>query len=56
MSKEINKIECSVCESTFKLVYESHDVSGYPKFCSFCGSETYNDEESPEDFYDPDNE
>lgn len=45
MSKEITKIECSVCESHYKLVYDPNNTSGYPKFCSFCGSECFDDDD-----------
>ena len=49
MSKEIENNECDCCESHYRLVYNLSDTSGYPKFCPFCGSEVYNDEDSPDE-------
>lgn len=45
MSKEINKKTCRHCESTYKLVFDLDNTSGYPKFCPFCSSEIYDDED-----------
>jgi len=36
MSKEIETIICEVCESSYKLVYDLNETSGYAKFCPFC--------------------
>lgn len=47
MSKEIENKVCTVCESSYRLVYDLDDTSGYPKFCPFCGADTYDDK--PED-------
>jgi hypothetical protein len=53
MSKEIQKKECSECESNFKLVFSLDETSGYPKFCPFCGCDIY-DEEEPHNEEDDD--
>jgi ribosome-associated toxin RatA of RatAB toxin-antitoxin module len=45
MSKEIENKECQECESSYRLVYNLDDTSGYPKFCPFCSAEIYKDEE-----------
>lgn len=45
MSKEIENKECQECESSYRLVYNLDDTSGYPKFCPFCSAEIYTDEE-----------
>jgi len=45
MSKEIENKECTECESSYRLVYNLDDTSGYPKFCPFCCVEIYKDEE-----------
>lgn len=44
MSKEVKKHECLYCDSTYKLMYDLNNTSGYPKFCPFCGAETYDDD------------
>ena len=36
-SKEVETLVCSVCESSFKLIYDLTKTSGYAKFCCFCG-------------------
>jgi ribosome-associated toxin RatA of RatAB toxin-antitoxin module len=36
---------CKSCESQYKLVFNQDEVSGYPKFCPFCGDEDYDEEE-----------
>lgn len=48
MSKEIDKITCTYCESTYKLSYSLDETSGFPKFCPFCANENY--EEAMPDF------
>lgn len=45
MSREVNKVICRDCESEYKLMYDLDDTSGHPKFCPFCASEVYNDDE-----------
>jgi hypothetical protein len=37
MPKEVEEKICVFCESQYKLSYVGEDVSGYPKFCCFCG-------------------
>lgn len=39
MSKKVEEQLCLVCESQYKLAYTPEDVSGFPKFCPFCGEE-----------------
>jgi hypothetical protein len=36
MSKEIESIVCEVCESSYKIVYDLNQTSGWAKFCPFC--------------------
>jgi len=38
-NKEVEKVICPVCESSYKLVYEVEETSGFAKFCCFCASE-----------------
>ena len=45
VDKEIENKECSECSSSFRLVYNLDDTSGYPKFCCFCGCEMYDNED-----------
>jgi len=45
MSKEIENKECEECESSYRLVYNLDNTSGFPKFCPFCGSEVYAENE-----------
>lgn len=52
MAKIIENKECRVCESKYKLVYDLDETSGYPKFCPFCGSEIYDDEDLEEDMFE----
>lgn len=49
MSKEVEKIVCSYCESEYKILYEPESTSGLPKFCSFCSEELYSGDELIED-------
>lgn len=49
MSREVNKITCSICESSYKLVFDLDETSGYPKVCPFCASEIYADEDQEEE-------
>lgn len=44
MSKEVINHVCRYCESEFKLSYDPNNVSGFPKFCSFCGEESLAEE------------
>jgi hypothetical protein len=46
MSKEVDKLICSYCESEYKLMYDLDNTSGHPKFCPFCASDIF--EEEPE--------
>lgn len=41
MSKEVEKKTCVHCESTYKLMFDLNETSGFPKFCPFCSSENY---------------
>ena len=41
MSREILNHTCEYCESSFKLSYDDNDISSLPKFCPFCGEETF---------------
>lgn len=52
MSKEVQKFECHYCDSTFKIVYDPAETSGYPKLCPFCGSDLDSDED---DYLEEDN-
>lgn len=48
MSKEIEIIICTSCESNYRLVYDLTETSGFGKFCPFCSSEV-NEEDYPEE-------
>lgn len=54
MSREVDKRICEFCESEYKLMYNLDDTNGHPKFCPFCGSDVYDEEDSEE--YDRDEE
>jgi hypothetical protein len=43
--KHIDKLTCEECESDFKLIYDTTETSGFPKFCPYCGSDLETDEE-----------
>lgn len=43
-SKEIEINTCRECESTYKLVYDNSEASGFPKFCPFCGADIDHEE------------
>jgi hypothetical protein len=45
MSREVEKIYCQDCESEYKILYEPEATSGLPKFCTFCSSEVFNQED-----------
>lgn len=49
MSKEVEKKICTYCESDYKLMYDLDTTSGHPKFCPFCASEVYDEDEVAED-------
>lgn len=49
MSKQIENKTCQVCESEYRLVYTLGDTSGFPKFCPFCGSDAYDEDETEDD-------
>ena len=53
MGKEIEKKTCPECESVYKVVYNTDDTAGVPKFCPFCGCEAY-DEDHDSDHGDED--
>lgn len=44
MSKEVEKKVCQQCESSYKLLFDLDSTSGYPKFCPFCGCDTYDED------------
>lgn len=48
MSREINNLTCDFCESEYKLMYNLDNTNGTPKFCPFCGSDIYVEEEGDE--------
>jgi transposase-like protein len=54
MTKEVQKITCNFCESSYKVLYNYEETQGQPRFCSFCGEECF-DEEGV-DLEDDDNE
>lgn len=54
MSKEVETKECPYCESKYRLIYNPSEASGLPKFCTFCGEESYDEDEV--DFDDEENE
>jgi rRNA maturation endonuclease Nob1 len=43
--KEIEKHTCHYCESEYKLLFDLEMTAGNPKFCPFCGSDTYDEKE-----------
>jgi hypothetical protein len=54
MPKEIENKVCVECGSQFRIIFEPHRTSGYPKFCCFCSEciieEDNNEEELLDDF------
>lgn len=38
MSKEVENKVCAECESTFRIVYDLTETSGFSKFCPFCSA------------------
>ena len=45
MSKEVENKICHECESTYRIVYDLSETSGFGKFCPFCSAEIYNDDD-----------
>jgi hypothetical protein len=43
MAKEVEKVVCNYCESIFKVLYDHEETQGRVRFCSFCGSECFDD-------------
>jgi RNA polymerase subunit RPABC4/transcription elongation factor Spt4 len=46
MSKEIENKICPECDSTYKIVYDLTETSGFTKFCPFCNSANIDEEDS----------
>ena len=55
MTKEVEKISCNYCESSYKVLYDYEETQGQPRFCAFCGEECFNDEDEV-DFDEEDDE
>jgi hypothetical protein len=51
--KEIKECHCVVCDSEFKVIFEESQVSSFYKFCTFCGSELF--DEDDDEYIDEDN-
>jgi uncharacterized Zn-finger protein len=49
MSKEVNNVICTFCETDYKLSYNTDKASGYPKFCPFCSEEINEKDEEEQD-------
>lgn len=49
MSKEVENKVCTECESTYRIVYDLTETSGFIKFCPFCSAEVNNEEYAEED-------
>jgi hypothetical protein len=45
MTKEVQKITCNFCESSYKVLYDYEETQGQPRFCSFCGEECFDEDE-----------
>jgi len=45
MTKEVDKIKCNYCESSYKVLYDYEETQGQPRFCSFCGEECFDEDE-----------
>lgn len=43
--REVENKECKECDSFFRISFDPTETSGYPKFCPFCQSELYLEEE-----------
>jgi RNA polymerase subunit RPABC4/transcription elongation factor Spt4 len=55
MSKEVINHICRYCESSFKLTYDTDEVTSLPKFCPMCASESIAEEmEDQEVDFNPD--
>jgi hypothetical protein len=42
--KEVEKVLCNYCESSYKVIYDYEETQGKVRFCSFCGSECFDDD------------
>lgn len=49
MTREVKNHTCLHCESSYKLMFDLNATSGFPRFCCFCGEETYNEDLVPEE-------
>jgi hypothetical protein len=47
--KTIETQDCGFCESNYKLSFSPDNVSGFSKFCPFCGNEIYADNDSSDE-------
>jgi hypothetical protein len=52
MIKEVDKIKCNYCESSYKVLYDYEETQGQPRFCSFCGDDDIKEECFDEDEVD----
>ena len=52
MTKEVEKKVCHFCESSYKLMYDYELTNGHPRFCAFCGEESYDEKNEELDFED----
>jgi hypothetical protein len=43
--KEVDKVTCNYCESSYKVLYDYEETQGQPRFCSFCGEECFDEDE-----------
>ncbi len=44
MTKEVQKIVCSYCESSYKVLYDYEETQGPPRFCCMCGEECFDED------------
>jgi RNA polymerase subunit RPABC4/transcription elongation factor Spt4 len=44
MSKEIENKICPECDSTYRIIYDLTETSGFSKFCPFCNSANLDNE------------
>lgn len=47
--KEIENKICPECDSTYRIVYDLTETSGFIKFCPFCSSEIIDEDEDYEE-------